>query len=94
LAKWRIVCSLKDQGGLAIQDLEVKNAALLGKWLFKVLTEDGIWKPCSKDVGLKALSQIFWKPDYSHFWAGLMATKKFFRLGTFSIKDGSEIRFW
>ena len=30
-----------------------------------------------------------------HFWAGLMATKKFFfPLRSFSIKDGSEIRFW
>jgi hypothetical protein len=29
------------------------------------------------------------------FWAGLMATKKFFfGLGTFSVKDGSEVRFW
>jgi hypothetical protein len=28
-------------------------------------------------------------------WAGLIATKnQFFRLGKFSIKDGSEIRFW
>src|SRR6266498_1710484 len=31
----------------------------------------------------------------SHFWAGLMATKKhFFRFGSFNIKDGSEVRFW
>ena len=29
------------------------------------------------------------------FWAGLMATTKyFFGYGSFSIKDGSEIRFW
>jgi hypothetical protein len=29
------------------------------------------------------------------FWAGLMATKKFFfGLNSFSIKDGSEVRFW
>jgi hypothetical protein len=31
----------------------------------------------------------------SHFWAGLMVTKKFFfRYGTFSINDGLQIRFW
>jgi hypothetical protein len=41
------------------------------------------------------LSQVTWKPGDSHFWASLMATKKhFFCLGTFSIKDGSEILFW
>ena len=42
-----------------------------------------------------AISQVQWKPGDSHFWAGLMATKKyFFPYGSFSIKDGSEIRFW
>ena len=38
---------------------------------------------------------MYWKPGDSHFWAGLMATKKhFFRFGVFNIKDGTEIRFW
>jgi hypothetical protein len=35
MAKWSVVCRPKDQGGLGIQDLEVKNTALLGKWLFR-----------------------------------------------------------
>jgi hypothetical protein len=80
LAKWSVVCSPKDQGGLGIQDLEVKNTALLGKWLFRLLTEDGIWQTIlnRKYVGSKALSQILWKPGDSHFWARLMATKKYF----------------
>jgi hypothetical protein len=38
---WSVVFRPKDQGGLGIQDLEVKNIALLGKWLFRLLTEDG-----------------------------------------------------
>jgi hypothetical protein len=69
----------------------------LGKWLFKLLTEDGVWQTLLKRkyIGTKALSQVIWKPGDSHFWAGLMATKKhFFRFGVFKIKDGSEIRFW
>jgi hypothetical protein len=38
---------------------------------------------------------VVWKPGDSHFWAGLMASKKFFfRHGTFTINDGSQIRFW
>jgi hypothetical protein len=46
-------------------------------------------------VGSKALPQVLWKPGDSHFWARLMETNKyFFRLGSFSIKDGSEILFW
>jgi hypothetical protein len=44
LTKWSVVCSPKDQGGLGIHNLEVKNTALLGKWLFKLLTKEGMWK--------------------------------------------------
>src|SRR6266542_3856981 len=75
----------------------VKNTALLGKWLHKLLTEDGVWQTIlrRKYIGSKALSQVYWKTGDSHFWAGLMATKKhFFRFGSFNIKDGSEVRFW
>jgi hypothetical protein len=42
LAKWSVVCRPKDQGGLGIQDLEVKNTSLPGKWLFILLTEDRV----------------------------------------------------
>jgi hypothetical protein len=97
LAKWNVVCHPKDHGGLGIHDLEVKNTALLGKWLFKLLTEDGTWQTILKRkyIGSKPLSHVIWKSGDSHFWAGLMATKnQFFHLGKFSIKDGSEIRFW
>jgi hypothetical protein len=97
LVKWSVVCKPKDQGGLGIHDLQVKNSALLGKWLFKLLTEDGVWQTLLKRkyIGSKPLSQVLWKPGDSHFWAGLMASKKFFfPYGTFSINDGSQIRFW
>jgi hypothetical protein len=91
LVKWSVVCRPKDQGGLGVHDLQVKNTALLGKWLFKLLTEDGIWQTLLKRkyVGSKALSQVIWKLGDSHFWAGLMATKNFFHFGSFSINDGS-----
>jgi hypothetical protein len=70
---------------------------LLGKWLARLLTEDGRWQQLlrRKYVGSKAISQVIWKPGDSHFWAGIMATKKyFFPFGSFSIRNGSEIRFW
>ena len=91
------MCRPKDHGGLGIHDLQVKNRALLGKWLFKLLTEDGVWQTLlrRKYLGSSALSQESSKPEDSHFWSGLMAMKKFFfPLGSFSSKDGSEIRFW
>ena len=63
LAKWDVVCRPKDHGGLGIHDLQVKNRALLGKWLFKLLTEQGVWQTLlrRKYVGFcsKALSQIY-----------------------------------
>jgi hypothetical protein len=96
LVKWSVVCTPKDQGGLGIHYLQVKNTTLLGKWLYKLLTESGMWQTLLKwkYVGSKALSQVSWKQGDSHFWAGLMATKpKFFRFGIFLIKDGSQIRF-
>jgi hypothetical protein len=97
LTKWSVVCRPKDQGGLGVHDLEVKNKALLGKWLARLLTEEGRWQQLlrRKYVGSKAISQVYWKPGDSHFWAGIMATKKYFFLfGSFSIRNGSEIRFW
>ena len=39
LAKWDIICRPKDQGGLGIENLEVKNRCLLSKWLSKVSVE-------------------------------------------------------
>jgi len=35
LAKWDILCQPKEQGGLGIQNLELKNIALLSKWLYR-----------------------------------------------------------
>ena len=70
---------------------------LLGKWIYKLLSEQGVWQTLlrRKYVGAQALSQVEWKQGDSHFWAGLMATKKFFfSFGSFSIKYGLEIRFW
>ena len=87
MAKWNVVCRPKDFGGLGIHDLEVKNRVLLGKWLFKLLTEDGVWQTLlrRKYIRSSAVSQISLKPGDSHFlpiWFFL------------SIKDGSEIRSW
>ena len=39
LAKWDIICRPKDQGGLGIENLEVKNICLLSKWMYKLSVE-------------------------------------------------------
>ena len=40
LTRWNIMCRPKEQGGLGIEVLEVKNKCLLSKWLFKNLSEE------------------------------------------------------
>jgi hypothetical protein len=46
-------------------------------------------------LGQKRYHRVSEKPGDSHFWARLMATKKFFfGHGSFLIRDGLEIRFW
>ena len=40
LAKWDILCQPKEQGGLGIHNLELKNTALLNKWLYRLLKID------------------------------------------------------
>ena len=57
LAKWSILCQPKDQGGLGIHNLELKNIALLNKWLYRLLTTDGTWQQIlrNKYLGNKLL---------------------------------------
>jgi hypothetical protein len=94
-----VVCHPKDQEARSwyssLQDLEIKNGALLVKWLFKLLTEKRIWQTLlrRKYIGSNVLSKVNWKLRDSHFWVGL-AKKFFFPYCSFSIKDESEIRFW
>ena len=77
--------------------MELKNIALLSKWLYRLLTTDGTWQQIlrNKYLGSKPLVQAQWKSGDSHFWASLMkVTRDFLRFGTFVIKDGSQVRFW
>jgi hypothetical protein len=44
LTKWSVICRPKDQGGLGVEALDLKNKCLLSKWLFKLLNEEGMWQ--------------------------------------------------
>jgi hypothetical protein len=39
LVKWAQICSPKQGGGLGIQNLRTFNLALLGKWIWRYVTE-------------------------------------------------------
>jgi hypothetical protein len=77
LSKWDIIFRPKDQGGLCIEVLASKNRCLLGKWLFKLLTEDGVWQELllNKYIKYKTLSQVEVKPTDFPFWKVLMRMK-------------------
>ena len=85
LGKWSIMCRPKDQGGLGIEVLEIKNKCLLSKWLFKLLNEEGVWQELIRNKYLinRTLAQVDEKPTNSPFWKGLMHVKEFFSRGSF-----------
>ena len=81
LAKWDIICRTKDQGGLGIENLEVKNICLLNKWLYKLSGEtDATWAQILRNKYLQSrtLSQVMVRPIDSPFWKGLMRVKSAF----------------
>jgi len=45
MVKWEVVQRPKDQGGLGVGDLLLKNAALLLKWWWRYTCEEGaLWR--------------------------------------------------
>ena len=98
LTKWDIICRPKDQGGLGIENLEVKNKCLLSKWLYKLSSETGAtWAQILRNKYLhsKTLSQVTVRPMDSPFWKGLMRVKSvFFNRTKFVIGNGTSTRFW
>jgi hypothetical protein len=97
LSRWNILCIPKDQGGLRIKILELKNKYLLSKWLFKLLSEEGMWQQLlhNKYLKNKTLSQVEVKPNDSQFWKCLMHVKNdFFNRVFFKMGNGMTVRFW
>ena len=91
------MCQPKDQGGLEITNLAIKNICMLSKWIFKLMNEDGIWQQLlhNKYLGSKSLTQVQYKPGDSQFWTGLMKVKsEFLQWGIFKVKNRTQVRFW
>jgi hypothetical protein len=45
LAKWSILHKPKSVGGgMGIIDLDIQNKCLIGKWIIKLINEDGLWQ--------------------------------------------------
>jgi hypothetical protein len=61
------ICRPKDQGGLGVEVLDIKNKCLLSKWLFKLMHEEGVWQELlhNKYLKNKTLSQVIANPTDS-----------------------------
>uniref|UniRef100_A0A8I6WF16 Reverse transcriptase zinc-binding domain-containing protein n=1 Tax=Hordeum vulgare subsp. vulgare TaxID=112509 RepID=A0A8I6WF16_HORVV len=98
LTRWDIICRPKDQGGVGIGNLEVKNRCLLSKWLFRLSVEtEGMWVQIlhNKYLHSKTLAQVNVRPNDSPFWKGLMKVRSsFFHRIKFIIGNGEGTRFW
>jgi hypothetical protein len=94
LTRWNIICRPKDQGGLGIEVLDIKNKYLLSKWLFKVLNEEAMWQELlrNKYLHTHTLSQVQVKPIDSPFQK--RERDDFSQRGSFIVGDGKGTRFW
>ncbi len=96
LVNWPTVCLPKDQGGLGVLDLRKMNMALLGKWLWRLETEQGIWQDVlrAKYLSQKTLVQRKSKPGDSQFWKGVMGVKDaFYQFCEKKVGDGKNTLF-
>jgi hypothetical protein len=97
LTRWNIIRCPKDQGGLGIEVLDIKNKCLLSKWLLKFLNEEDMWQELlhNKYLSDKTLSQFQVKPIGSPFWKEIMhGWMSFFSDVIFIIGDGMRTCFW
>ena len=97
LAKWSILCQLKELGSLGIKNLDLQSGCLLNKWLYKLINQEGIWQNLLRNKYLKnqTIVQVQKKAGDFHFWVRLVKVKDtFINFGTFRLNDGKQIRFW
>ena len=100
LVRWNIVKQPLLLGGLGIRDLHLFNEALLGKWLWRFMTEKGnLWR---KVVTIKYGEGGFgWSPSSARGSYGYSLWRfiskgwgRFYPHCSFEVGDGSSIFFW
>jgi len=101
---WDKICQSKDKGGLGVIDIEKFNLALLGKWIWRLKSEErSFWKDILVSKyggwrGLKSQGQFckesLWWRDLRKVWYLEGWGNDFEGRGRWEVWDGKEIRFW
>jgi hypothetical protein len=97
MVKWADVCAPKDKGGIGIMASRAMNVALMLRWVWRILREDGgLWLQLIKGKYLQGRPLLACdRQEGSQFWRALQAIKQEILLGShFAIGNGEATRFW
>jgi hypothetical protein len=97
MVKWADVCAPKDLGGIGIISSRHMNVALMLKWVWRILSDDGgLWLKLIKAKYLRGRPLLACdRREGSQFWRALQDIKHEIRAGlSLSIGDGRGTMFW
>jgi len=101
---WDKVCQSKDKGGLGVIDIGKFNLALLGKWIWRLKSDErSLWKVILESKyggwrGLRSQGQVckesLWWRDLRKVWYLEGWGNDFEDRGRWEVGDGKKIRIW
>src|SRR4051812_24694920 len=97
MVKWADVCTPKSVGGIGILDSCRFNVALMLKWVWCILRDDGgLWLQLIKAKYLRGRPLLACeRREGSQFWRALQEINHFIGLGcAFAAGCGQGVRFW
>ena len=100
LVRWEKVCQAKENGGLGIGNLEMRNNALLLKWLWRFPKESHLlwYKVIRSKFGISPNqwdSKVVLRGTFKSPWKAISSLYgDFHQMVSFKIGKGNKVRFW